>query len=373
MTRILQIVPEVRPGSGVEAVAYHLEREWRRQGIETARFTLADAGGSWLGQPGHGLRGKLNLAARVVWFSTVGTLRARRVLRGQPAGTTSICHNDVLAGDVYVNHGNLRVAMRARGHYVFRMVRNPLHLFTSARDCVRYQTHTHRVVVNLTEGEQDLLQATYSRLAPRTVVIPNGVDTERFRPPSATERQQARAALGVAGPDKTVAVFVGHEFERKGLHHILKALVGAPDVVLVVVGGDTPMVAGAQRQAVALGVADRVRFVGRVDTPVPYLYAGDVFVLPSAYEANALAILEALACGVPVIASRVGFAPEIIRDWDTGFLVDRNAGDIRRRILEIGRSEQWRSRARASALEFSWTRVAQRYLDLVSELAEESR
>ena len=108
--RIVQIVPEVALGSGVEAVAYHLEREWQRLGIPTARFTLADAAGGWLPTPGPGLRGRAALAARVVWFSTVGTVLARRRLSPRrlaltAPGTVTICHNDVLYGDVYVNHG----------------------------------------------------------------------------------------------------------------------------------------------------------------------------------------------------------------------------------------------------------------------------
>ena len=70
-----------------------------------------------------------------MWFSTVGTHRARAYLRRHP-DELSICHNDALAGDVYVNHGIVQAAMRARGHYWLRMVRNPLHLFTTARDLV---------------------------------------------------------------------------------------------------------------------------------------------------------------------------------------------------------------------------------------------
>ena len=155
--RIVQLVPEIRPGSGVEAVAYHLEHEWQRLGVETDRFTLADAGGAWLPSVGGGLRGKLTLAARVLWFSTVGTVLARRRLARQPPGTVSVCHNDAVAGDVYVNHGIVLAAMKARGHRGLRMLRNPLHLFTWLRDTARYTSRAHRVVVNLTAQELSLI------------------------------------------------------------------------------------------------------------------------------------------------------------------------------------------------------------------------
>lgn len=369
--RIVQLAPEIRPGSGVEGVAHQLERALAAAGAEVGRFTLADSGGGWLRLPEGGARRHLAVALRVVWFSTVGTVRARRFLAARP-DAVAICHNDVLAGDVYVNHGILRAAMRARGHYAWRMARNPLHLFTSARDALRYRSGVHRVVVCLTDGERDLLRETYPRLRPRAVVIPNGVDTERFRPPSAAERSAARAAIGAGGVD-LVAVFVGHEFDRKGLDIALRALRDAEGVFLLVVGGSPEMVAGAEDRARGLGVADRVRFVGRQADPVPFLHAGDASVLPSAYEANALVVLEALACGLPVLSTRVGFAPDIIADGENGFLIERDAGDLARRLADIsaGDAGEWRSRARATAERFAWDAVARRYVELAAEIAHE--
>ena len=77
-------------------------------------------------------------------------------------------------------------------------------------------------------------------------------------------------------------VFVGHEFDRKGLHPLIAALVTLPPYLqLVVVGGTPDMV--AHEGAGTSGVADRVHFVGRVADPRPYLHAGDVFALPSSY------------------------------------------------------------------------------------------
>lgn len=368
--RLVQIAPEIRAGSGVEGVAHHLEQEFRAAGADVERFTLREAGGGWLPLPPGGLARHALTALRVVWFSTVGTVRARTFLARRP-DAVAICHNDVLAGDVYVNHGILRVAMRARGHHLWRMVRNPLHLFTTARDRVRYASHTHRVVVNLTATEERLLRATYPGLRPRTVVIPNGVDVVRFHPPTAPERAAARSACGAA-EGETVAVFVGHEFARKGLPLALEALRLAPTARLLVVGGTPAMVADAQRRAGALGVADRTRFVGRQDDPVPFLHAGDVFVLPSAYEANALVVLEALACGLPVISTRVGFAPDILVDGQNGYLVDADAAAVARRLADVAADGgALRRNARETAERHSWTEVARHYLDLAVQVAAE--
>src|SRR5699024_2259097 len=131
---IVQISPEFSPGTGVGGVAWALESRWRELGHDVRRFGPEEAGCSFLARPAAGLRGRLRHAARVVWFSTVGTVRARQAIKELPPGSVTICHNDALAGDVYVNHGLLTAAMRARGHFVWRMVRNPLHLFTAARD-----------------------------------------------------------------------------------------------------------------------------------------------------------------------------------------------------------------------------------------------
>ncbi|MFE5670510.1 glycosyltransferase family 4 protein [Agromyces sp. NPDC056523] len=372
MTHIVQIAPSIGPGSGVAGVAYALEREFIAAGATVERFTAGDAGG-----PPRNLRGRTPLATHltrarnVIWFSTVGTRRARRFLAARP-DAVAITHNDVMAGDIYVNHGLLQAAMRARGDYVWRMVRNPVHLFTAVRDRVRYRGRTHRAVVALTRAEADLLVSTYSHVRAPIHVIPNGVDIERFRPPDASERAEARGELGV-DDDRTIAVFIGHEFERKGLPIAMAALRAAPDAVLLVVGGSAEMIRRAHAQARSAGVAERVQFVGTHRDPVPFLWAGDVLVLPSAYEANALVVLEALACGLPVVSTRVGFAPDVLVDGENGFLVERDAASVGARLHQLSQADAapWRVRARRTAEVYSWPRVARQYLDLVESLASD--
>jgi len=366
--RIVQIAPEVTTGSGVEAVAYHLEQEWRRAGAETARFTLADAGGGWLPAPGPGALGKATLAARVVWFSTAGTIAARRSLSHPDPDTVTICHNDVLFGDVYVNHGIVAEAMRARGRPAFRMIRNPLHLFTWLRDAVRFASQTHHVVVNLTSGEVDALRHTYPRVKPGTVVIGNGVDIERYEP--GPRREDIRGELGLGGGD-VVALFVGHEFDRKGLPVVLDSLLGTPaNLHLVVVGGTQDMVADGQGRAAAAGLGGRVHFVGRQADPRPYFGAADFFVFPSAYESYGLVVLEALACGLPVVATRVGCVPDVLVDGVNGVVVARDAESVRDGMLRLLGTDRTAMgvAARRTAEAHSWPEVAQRYLDLFADI-----
>ena len=369
--RILQVAPEIAPGSGVAGVAHALEQAWQRAGVATSRFTLDDAAGRWLPRPGPGLRGRLALLARVAWFSTVGTVLARRAAHRDP-DTLVVCHNDALAGDVYVNHGLLRVAMRARGHYRWRMVRNPVHLLTAARDSYRYASTTHRAVVSLTASDEAALRETYPRLRPASYVVGNGVDLDRFRPPTEQQRAAARARVG-AHPDDVVAVFVGHEHERKGLPLLIAAAAGLPHVRVVVVGGTPDLVAVARQQAEAARVADRVVLVGTTADPRPYLHAGDALVLASAYEANALVVLEALATGLPVVATAVGYAGDVVLPGINGYLVERTVASVRRALAalpapEEQRHAEMRTAARASVADLDWDAVAARYLDLLTGL-----
>ena len=368
MTTILQITPEIGPGTGVGAVAHHLEQEWQRLGVDVRRFTLAEAGGSWLPAPGGGVSGRLALIGRVVWFSTVGTALARRHLRRHPE-VLSICHNDAVAGDVYVNHGIVQAAMRARGHYWLRMVRNPLHLFPTTRDRLRYsRASSHRLVVNLVTDEERLLREFYPRLAIPTVVIGNGVDVARFRPATRTERDVARRELGLGADDRMV-LFIGNEFGRKGLPLLVDAVAAlGPEVRLVVVGGTPGMIAAESGRPAAVALGPRLVFAGAHGDPRSFLHAADALAMPSAYESYGLVVLEALACGVPVVATATGCVPDVVTDGIDGAVVAGTPVDVARglaRVLALDPAVA-RAAARESAERHSWAAIARRYLEVLT-------
>jgi UDP-glucose:(heptosyl)LPS alpha-1,3-glucosyltransferase len=144
--------------------------------------------------------------------------------------------------------------------------------------------------------------------------------------------------------------------------------------VLLVVGGTRDMVRSARADVDRAGLADRVVFAGEQSDPVPFLHAADVLVLPSAYEANALVVLEALACGLPVVSTPVGFAPDVVVDGETGFIVDRTAASVGARLAELAAQplDAWRERARRAAEQHSWREVGRRYLELVHALEAEN-
>jgi glycosyltransferase involved in cell wall biosynthesis len=132
-------------------------------------------------------------------------------------------------------------------------------------------------------------------------VVMNGVDTERFAP---RDRQAARAALGL--PQAARVIGIAARLERvKGVDVAISALPAIPGALLVI-AGEGGEAAALEAQARALGVADRVRFLGLVEDMPGFYAACDLVCLPSRNEGLPLAALEAQACGVPLVAARVG-------------------------------------------------------------------
>ena len=116
-----------------------------------------------------------------------------------------------------------------------------MHVFAYLRDLYRFRSRTHRAVVALSTAEETALRDTYGRIHAPVVVIPNGVDLEQFRPPTPDERASARDTFRL-DVDARVAIFVGHEFERKGLAFAIEGLLHAPTVMLLVVGGTAEII-----------------------------------------------------------------------------------------------------------------------------------
>ncbi|HEY3018930.1 MAG TPA: glycosyltransferase, partial [Solirubrobacteraceae bacterium] len=152
---------------------------------------------------------------------------------------------------------------------------------------------------------------------------------------------------------------------------LLEAIADAPGVNCVL-AGDGPMRSELERRAAELGIAERVAFLGAVDSrSVASLYAGaDLLVLPSVSEASPLVVVEAMASGVPVLATRVAGVPTFVDDFRTGFLVrpgDRGELGVALRFLmrDTALRERMSERARQTAHErHPWSAVARRYEQL---------
>jgi glycosyltransferase involved in cell wall biosynthesis len=152
-----------------------------------------------------------------------------------------------------------------------------------------------------------------------------GVDPQALQP--RRDRGQVRRELGL-GDDVKLLVCVGRLAPQKDHPTLLAAMQDLPDdVVLLVVGGD-PFGRGRERlvaQAEELEIDHRTYFLGIRDDVPDLLAASDLFVLPSLWEGLGLVFLEAMAVGLPVVATRISAVPEVVEDGKTGWLVP--AGD----------------------------------------------
>jgi D-inositol-3-phosphate glycosyltransferase len=221
----------------------------------------------------------------------------------------------------------------------------------------------------------------------RVRVIPCGVDVSMFRP---GDRDAARARLGLDA--EWVLLFVGRPAAIKGLEVLLHALAvlradgfQAARVRLVAVGGDRgegggDATARLRRRADALGVGDWVDFRGpQPQQALPEYYrAADLCLVPSHHESFGMAALEAMACGAPVVASRVGGLAALIQDGLTGALVPSGdsgalAATVSALLADEPRRRALGRRAAQWAQAFAWPSVVRAIADLYGELAPDVR
>src|SRR6185437_4007143 len=254
-----------------------------------------------------------------------------------------------------------------------------------------YGRAVDRVAAISTAVADALVRAGVAR--ERITVIPSGVNCAHFRPPSADERAQARAALGLGDADRAVGA-VGVLEPRKGHRYLLEAmaLLGrsveagggllrdgvaeqaaarkAVTRFVAIIAGDgslrDPLAAEIRR----LALGEAIRMVGRVGDARAILWALDIFAMPSLSEGLGVALLEAMACGLSAVASRVGGIVDAVDDGRTGLLVAPGdalalAGALAHLSDEVSVRAAMGAAARARAVDdFSMASMARRTVEL---------
>ncbi len=172
------------------------------------------------------------------------------------------------------------------------------------------------------------------------------------------------------GDDVSVILFVGGDWDRKGLAHAIKAfsLLNCPEAVLLIIGsGD---VVAYQQIARDYGVEGKVIFVGQSKEVWQYYAASDALVLPTFNEAFGLVVLEAMSSGLPVLVSSLAGASELVNDGVNGLIINdpSDALEIATKLGTMLFDENLRmslgKEARQTALKYTWDLVAQRHIEV---------
>jgi glycosyltransferase involved in cell wall biosynthesis len=260
----------------------------------------------------------------------------------------------VLLGRVF----RVPVSITLRGHDI-----NDLPRFPVRRRQVQWALARADVVFAVADA---LRRGAVALGAPpsRAITVGNGVDPQRFGP---LERGEARRRLGLPDTERIV-LSVGHLVERKGFHHLIRALPVLlrthPEARLVIVGGpgeEGDFSARLAQAAEESGARERITWVGAVPHEELALWycAADVFCLASENEGRANVLLEALACGTPIVATEVWGTPEVVSGESLGTLVRSVEPGVLAPAIAGALERRWdREAIVAHSRRFSWAAAA---------------
>ena len=234
-----------------------------------------------------------------------------------------------------------------------------------------------QIVLALSRASAADFQRFHGVDARRIRIVHNGVDCERFSPERCRPlRDDTRRRLGLR-PASLAALIVAHNFRLKGVATLLGAMrrLGADrrDLRLIIVGGKH--IDSWQRQVVRMGLGDRVRFAGRVEDPLPYYAAADCYVHPTYYDPCSLVVLEAAACGLPLITSRYNGASEMFAEGDDVLLIDDPADDrqlaaVMRTMMDDSARQRLGAAARRTVLQHTFRQNVDRILEIYREILD---
>jgi glycosyltransferase involved in cell wall biosynthesis len=198
-----------------------------------------------------------------------------------------------------------------------------------------YPRAAHIVVPS--RGLSQELKEQFPSASSKVTVLSNPINVGRLQAPPDFDRAGFRHQLGLGEQDLAGLFVALGQFERKGLPMILDALAepGMEQVKLVVVGGESDLIARYREETEKRGVAERVKFVGMQSDVRPYLWSSDVFVFPSLYETFSLVTYEAAASGLPIVASHLYGVEDLLRDGENGFLVETTAQSVRQGLQAV--------------------------------------
>lgn len=334
--RVLEVIPTLRR-AGAENMVASLASRLDRDRFQTGVVSLYDPFPNGLepGVPVWYLAKRRGLDARMV-------SRLAHVFRE--------FRPDIVHTHSYVLRYTLPAAWRARPRALVHTVHNLAEKEADrlGRAIQRFAFRHGVVPVAIAAAVARSFRAAYGREPAAT--IPNGIDTAAYSRPEA--RAGWRSAHGF-GEDDVLVVSVARLEPQKNPLALVEAFARA-GVGHLLIAGDGSLLEAARLRAAHLGIASRVHFLG-VRTDVPELLsASDIFALASDWEGNPLSVMEALAAGLPVVATSVGGVPELVSDGVTGILAPPgDVGALAGALESLARDPQRRREMGAAGRECS--------------------
>ncbi|MEO9136186.1 MAG: glycosyltransferase family 4 protein [Casimicrobiaceae bacterium] len=254
-----------------------------------------------------------------------------------------------------------------------RVQASPYHRYVLDAERRLFASKRLKAVICISQMVQNDIRERFGMAVERLPIIYNAIDGEEFNPRLAAGRTATRASLEI-GDDCVVFLLVGSGYERKGVGRAIEALAGVPAPAhLVVVGHDRHpgrYAALARRH----GVGARVTFAGPQADPKPFYGASDVFLLPTLYDPLSNAVLEALACGLPVITSTRCGAGEIVAAHRAGIVCGARdiaaLGDAMKSLLVQSVRERAAVSARRAVSDLTPSAMAARLVDLYQAMLD---
>jgi UDP-glucose:(heptosyl)LPS alpha-1,3-glucosyltransferase len=259
-------------------------------------------------------------------------------------------------------------------HRGFMQVFGWLNIFSSPRliayvalEAARYKRNGARFIVSASQPLQDLMVQCYPKAQAVMRVIAPGVERVSG-PASAEQRRSARQAMGLR-LEGTFLLFVGNDFKKKGLTALLHALARLPTHISLAVVGQSHQQADIQKVAAALGVQDRISFLGAVTDMASAYIAANILVHPTLEDSYAMVVLEAMSHGLPVVVSSkefCGIAAELEHGKNAWILSDpRNVEVLLTALDSLTQQPDVAGTMALAGVEFArgqtWERVAGQY------------
>jgi len=248
---------------------------------------------------------------------------------------------------------------------------NPWHRYVLAAEESLFRSPRLKAVVCNSRMVRDEIERHFGLPDDKLHIIYSGVDIATYHPDLKRSRAEVRESVGLSA-EAPLYLFVGSGFERKGLPATLRALAQLPEGNLLVIGRDRHA-ARYQRLANDLGLGARVQFLGALPDVKPYYGAADGLVLPTLYDPFPNVVLEAMACGLPVVTSTTSGAAELIENGRNGYVCD--ALDVEalaahlRAVADPARHAALCAQARQTVEPLTLGSASRQWLDLYEKLA----